>query len=115
MSPSSQARRFSAISLGGLPDPELVDQRSPDGVVPVVAGAVRDEVGLVGGDGGQPDREVGELVVEPGPQGGSGGRVGGLQLGGAGDLPVQGTVAELAGVGGGLSVAWGEVAAGELA
>src|SRR5215470_10972209 len=40
---------------------------------------------------------------------------GGLQLGGAGGLPVQGGVAELTGVGGGLPVAGDEVAAGELA
>jgi hypothetical protein len=54
-------------------------------------------------------------VVEPGPEGGGRGGVGGLQLRGAGDLVVQGWVAELAGVGGGLPVAGGEVGAGELA
>src|SRR5215470_20320445 len=85
----------------GSPDPELVEQGSPYGVVLVVADAGGDEVGLVGGDGGQPDGEVGELVVEPGPQGGGGGGVGGLQCRSAGDLVVQGGVAELAGVGGG--------------
>src|SRR5215468_3771420 len=87
-------------SCPASPDPELVDERSRHGVVLVVAGAAGDEVGLVGGDGGQPDREVGELLVEPGPPGRGGG--GGLQLGGAGGLPVQGGVAELTGVGGGL-------------
>ena len=51
----------------GSPDPELVEQYSPYGVVLVVAGAAGDEVGLVGCDGGQPDGEVGELAVEPGP------------------------------------------------
>jgi hypothetical protein len=81
----------------------------------VVAGPAGDEVGLVGGDGGQPDREVGELLVEPGPQDSGGRGVGGLQLRGAGGLPVEGGTAELAGVGGGLPVARGEVAAGELA
>src|SRR5215469_11745923 len=99
----------------GSPDLQLVDERSPDGVVLVVAGPAGDEVGLVGRDGGQPDRQVGELVVEPGPKGGGGGRVADLALRGAGDFPVQGGVAELAGVGGGLPVAGGEVAAGELA
>src|SRR6516164_9429215 len=98
-----------------LADPELVDECSPYGVVLVVAGAAGDEVGLVGGDGGQPDREVGELLVQPGPEGGGGGGVGGLQLRGAGDLPVQRGAAEFARVGGGLSVAGDEVAAGELA
>src|SRR5262249_59904840 len=99
----------------GSPDPELVDERSPDGVVLVVAGAAGDEVGLVGGDGGEPDGEVGELAVEPGPEGAGGQWVDGLQAGGAGGLPVEGGVAEFAGVGGGLPVAGGEVVAGELA
>src|SRR6516165_2875002 len=99
----------------GSADLQLVDQRTPYRVVLVVTGAAGDEVGLVGGDGGQPDRKVGELLIEPGPQGSGGRRVGGLQLRGASDLPVQCGIAELAGVGGGLPVAGNELVAGELA
>jgi hypothetical protein len=61
--------------LGGipaLPDPELVDERSPDRVVLVVAHPAGQEVELVRGDGGNPDGQVGELAVEPGPLGGRG-------------------------------------------
>jgi hypothetical protein len=41
-----------------LANPKLVDEWTPDGVVLVVADAAGDEVGFVGGDGRQPDREV---------------------------------------------------------
>src|SRR5262245_56358860 len=100
-------------SCPASPDPELVDERSRHGVVLVVAGAAGDEVGLVGGDGGQPDREVGELLVEPGPPGRGGGRW--FAVARRGRLAFPGRVAELTGVGGGLPVARGKVAAGELA
>ena len=59
-------------SWPALPDPELVDERSPYRVVLVVAHPAAQEIDFVGGDGGKPDRQVGELAVEPGPQGGTG-------------------------------------------
>src|SRR6478672_11310269 len=96
-------------------DPELVDERSPDRVVLEVARAAGQEVDLVRGDGGQEDRPVGELAVELRPPGRRGLRVGGLQCGGPGDLPVYGRVAELAAIAGGRAIAGNEVAAGELA
>ena len=40
------------------------------------------EVSLAWGNGGKPDREVGELTVEPGPEGGGGRRVGPGRLSG---------------------------------
>jgi hypothetical protein len=46
-----------------LPDPELVDECSPDGVVLVVAYPAGQEVDFVGGDGGNQDRQVGEFPV----------------------------------------------------
>ena len=55
--------------IPALPDPELVDERSPDRVVLVVAHPAGQEVELVRGDGGNPDGQVGELPVEPGPHG----------------------------------------------
>ena len=101
--------------IPALPDPELVDERSPDRVVLVVAHPAGQEVELIRGDGGNPDGQVGELAVEPGPLGGRGGRVGGLLGGGPGDLPVHAGVAECAGVGRGDTVAGDEVGAGQLA
>ena len=93
----------------------MIEQRSPVRVVLVVTDAARDEVDLVGGDGGEPDREVREFSVDPRPARVRGRRVGGLQRVRARDLAVDGGVAELAGVGGVYSVAWDVVAAGELA
>ena len=49
--------------ISALPDPELVDERSPDRVPLVVAHPAGQEVEFVGGDGGNPDRQVGELPV----------------------------------------------------
>src|SRR5262249_42897016 len=101
-------------SCPASPDPELVDERSRHGVVLVVAGAAGGGAGLVGGGrwaGGWGGWWAGGRAGPTGPRRGGGG----LQLGGAGGLPVQGGVAELPGVGGGLPVARGKVAAGELA
>ena len=49
--------------ISALPDPELVDEGSPDRVPLVVAHPAGQEVEFVGGDGGNPDRQVGELPV----------------------------------------------------
>src|SRR5215469_14484491 len=91
-------------SCAASPDPELVDERSRHGVVLVVAGAAGDEVGFVGG--GKVGSQIARLVScwsSRGHRAAAGD--GGLQSGGAGGLPVQGGVAELTGVGGGLPVA----------
>src|SRR6185295_2479812 len=44
--------------ISALPDPELVDEGSPDRVPLVVAHPAGQEVEFVGGDGGNPDRQV---------------------------------------------------------
>jgi hypothetical protein len=101
--------------ISALPDPELVDEGSPDRVELVVAHPAGQEVDFVGGNGGNQDRQVGELAVEPGPLGGRSRRASGLLGGGPRDLPVQGGIAEFAGVGGGECVAGNEVGTGQLA
>ena len=49
--------------ISALPDPELVDEGSPGRVELVVAHPAGQEVDFVGGDGGNPDRQVGEFLV----------------------------------------------------
>lgn len=112
---SDDIRASNLLAGAGSTDPELIEQDSPHGAVLVVPHAAGYEVDLVGGDGRKPDGEVGEPVVEPGPEGGGGWRVGGLHRGCARDLLVEGGVAEFAAVGGRESVAGNEGVAGELA
>jgi len=52
-----------AGEIPALPDPELVDEGSPHRVVLVVADPAGQEVDFVGGDGGNPDGQVGEFLV----------------------------------------------------
>jgi AcrR family transcriptional regulator len=49
--------------ISALPEPELVDEGSPDRVPLVVAHPAGQEVEFVGGDGGNPDRQVGQFLV----------------------------------------------------
>ena len=48
-------------------DHQLVDEFAPDRVVEVVADPGREEVCLLGIDERQPDRQIGQVAVEPCP------------------------------------------------
>ena len=56
-----------AGEIPALPDPELVDEGSPHRVVLVVADPAGQEVDLVRGNGGNPDRQVGDGTTARGP------------------------------------------------
>ena len=93
---------------------KLVEQHSPHWVVLVVADAAGYQVDFVGGHGGEPDREVRELAIEPRPARVRGRRVGSLQRVCARDLPVEGRGRRTGWRRWCQSVAGDEIAAGEL-
>jgi hypothetical protein len=87
---------------------------TPDRVVLIVTRAAGEQVDLIGDDGGNQDRQVGELAIEPRPQAGGRGGIERLRGRGPGYLPVHGWVAELGRIGGGGAIGGYEVGAIQL-